>query len=141
MESKPSRWDNGLRICFEDVIEKVGQKHGKWHGTFAFLYDFLHSINNHRSEVEHSFNGYVVKHDQRICFWDDRQENLVTICLSRRFLERVEFEGFKRVKMGFVKSEKRLEAYSLKNGSILFLEMKDGATILPSWKRHFSIVR
>ncbi|GJY40950.1 hypothetical protein Tco_0428220 [Tanacetum coccineum] len=58
MEREPSRWDNGLMICFEDVIEKAGQKHGKWHGTFVFLYDFLHSINNHRSEVELSSNGF-----------------------------------------------------------------------------------
>ncbi|GJZ97392.1 retrovirus-related pol polyprotein from transposon TNT 1-94 [Tanacetum coccineum] len=149
MERVPSRSVNGLWICFEDVIEKAGQKHGKRHGNFAFLYDFLHSINNHRGEVELSSNGYVLKHvcsacfylvsfvnrakeifleeefpsfqirtnSQIICYWDDRRENLVTIRLSRRFLEHEEFEGFKRVETGtygFIESVKRLEIYSLK---------------------------
>ncbi|GJW61820.1 hypothetical protein Tco_0111155 [Tanacetum coccineum] len=51
---------------------------------------------------------------QRNCYWDDHQENLATIWLCKRFLERMEFEGFERVEMKFVKSKKRLEAYSLK---------------------------
>nr|GEU99047.1 hypothetical protein [Tanacetum cinerariifolium] len=54
---------------------------------------------------------------QRNCYWDDLQESLVTICLCKRFLERIEFEGLESVEMktyGFVKSEKKLEAYSLK---------------------------
>nr|GEW02901.1 hypothetical protein [Tanacetum cinerariifolium] len=57
MKCEPSNWDNGLRICGKDMIIQTGQKHGKRHGTFAFLYDFLHSINNHRSEVKLSSNG------------------------------------------------------------------------------------
>ncbi|GJR38607.1 hypothetical protein Tco_1214291 [Tanacetum coccineum] len=57
MKCEPSNWDNGLRIYSNDMIVKTGQKHGKRHGTFAFLYDFLHLINNHRSEVELSSNG------------------------------------------------------------------------------------
>ncbi|GJT44463.1 hypothetical protein Tco_0953178 [Tanacetum coccineum] len=38
------------------------QKHGELHGIIAFVNDFLHSINNHQSEVELSSNGQVVKH-------------------------------------------------------------------------------
>nr|GEX21298.1 hypothetical protein [Tanacetum cinerariifolium] len=36
--------DNGLRVCGKDMIVETGQKHGKRHGAFAFVYDFLHSI-------------------------------------------------------------------------------------------------
>ncbi|GJZ04600.1 hypothetical protein Tco_0537875 [Tanacetum coccineum] len=60
---KDVRSINGLRICFEDVIEKTGQNHGKRHGTFAFLYDFLHSINNHRAKeifLEEEFPSFQV---------------------------------------------------------------------------------
>ncbi|GKB77417.1 hypothetical protein Tco_0944312, partial [Tanacetum coccineum] len=57
MKYEPSNWDNGLRICGKDMIAETGQKHGKRHRTFAFVYDFLHSINDHRSEVELSSNG------------------------------------------------------------------------------------
>ncbi|GKA26935.1 hypothetical protein Tco_0713103, partial [Tanacetum coccineum] len=57
MKCEPNNWDNGLRVCGKDMIVKMGQKHGKRHGAFAFVYDFLHSINDHRSEVELSSNG------------------------------------------------------------------------------------
>nr|GEX53143.1 hypothetical protein [Tanacetum cinerariifolium] len=49
--------DNGLRVCLEDVNAKASQKHGKWHGTILFVFDFLHSINKHQSDVELSFDG------------------------------------------------------------------------------------
>ncbi|GJR89009.1 hypothetical protein Tco_0213020, partial [Tanacetum coccineum] len=54
---EPSNWDNGLRVCGKDMIVETGQEHGKRHGAFAFVYDFLYSINDHRSEVELSSNG------------------------------------------------------------------------------------
>nr|GEW78054.1 hypothetical protein [Tanacetum cinerariifolium] len=49
--------DNGLRVFGKDMIVKIGQKHGKRHRAFAFVYDFLHSIIDHRSEVKLSSNG------------------------------------------------------------------------------------
>ncbi|GJW71159.1 zf-CCHC domain-containing protein, partial [Tanacetum coccineum] len=58
MKCEPSNWDNGLRVCGKDMIVKTGQEHGKRHGAFAFVYDFLHLINDHRSEVELSSNAY-----------------------------------------------------------------------------------
>nr|GEY46506.1 hypothetical protein [Tanacetum cinerariifolium] len=50
-------WDNGLRVYGKDMIVKKGQEHGKRHRAVAFVYDFLHSINDHLSEVELSSNG------------------------------------------------------------------------------------
>ncbi|GKB23575.1 hypothetical protein Tco_0862976 [Tanacetum coccineum] len=173
---------------WEYCNHETGQKHGKRHGAFAFVYDFLHSINDHRSEVELSSNGSVVKHvcsaciylvsfvkrakeifpkekfpssqigtnvGQRNFYWDDHQESLVTICLCKRFLEHVEFKGFEIVEIGtygFVKSEKRLEAYSLKewkhivlrnerwSSSSSFMEetLFKGAVRLPKFFIHLS---
>ncbi|GKB53310.1 hypothetical protein Tco_0904063 [Tanacetum coccineum] len=39
IEREPSRQDNGLRICLEDVTVKASQKHGKWNrAIFACVY-------------------------------------------------------------------------------------------------------
>ncbi|GKB04463.1 hypothetical protein Tco_0832606 [Tanacetum coccineum] len=47
-----------LDIDEEEMTEgETGQNHGKRHGAFAFFYDFLHSINDHRSELELSSDG------------------------------------------------------------------------------------
>ncbi|GKF27280.1 hypothetical protein Tco_0083174, partial [Tanacetum coccineum] len=50
-------------------FSSLGQKHGEWRRTIAFVNDFLHSINNHRSEVELSSNGQVVKHVCSTCVY------------------------------------------------------------------------
>ncbi|GKA02567.1 hypothetical protein Tco_0675232 [Tanacetum coccineum] len=57
MERELIKWDNGLRVCSEDVIVKTSKEHSKWHGSIVIFLDFLHLVKNHGGEVEFSFDG------------------------------------------------------------------------------------
>ncbi|GJS76480.1 hypothetical protein Tco_0726361 [Tanacetum coccineum] len=59
MKRGPSKWDNGLRVCLEEVFVETSQDHIEWHRSIAFILDFIHSIENHGGEVEFSFDEFV----------------------------------------------------------------------------------
>nr|GEX38658.1 hypothetical protein [Tanacetum cinerariifolium] len=111
--------DNGLRTCLEDVIVKTGQKHGKWHGSIAFVYDFLHSINNHRriNIINVDFVGASLK----LSLSSFRNGDVVFdefmlrtfLLISFDFKTMIEFDYKSRTDR-LIKGQKRFEAYGLK---------------------------
>nr|GEW17934.1 putative reverse transcriptase domain-containing protein [Tanacetum cinerariifolium] len=69
----------------EDMIMKMGEEHGKRHGAFAFVYDFLHLINGHRIEVKlysnASKNGSIL--------FSEMKDGVTVLPLCKRSFSRV----------------------------------------------------
>nr|GFA27267.1 hypothetical protein [Tanacetum cinerariifolium] len=120
--------DNGLRVCGKDMIVEIAQKHGKRHGAIAFVYDFLHSINDHRSEVKISSNGYVVKHVCNACFYLVSFVNRAKKFLKEKFSS---FQiGANVINVEFVEVSKKLSLSGSRSGDGLFDEIMFMAKVI-----------